>query len=85
MGDVLATESLFIQSINADHQAMLHIHSLMDRSVSRANSTPLWGLLDTILDTWLINHVCPNYCSRSNVEDKLTQNVNKQLLLSGII
>ena len=37
-------------TIHADHQAMLCKQSLMERSVSWANSTPLWGLLDTILD-----------------------------------
>ena len=43
------------QTTHADHQTMLHKHSLVERSVSWANSTPLWGLLNTILDTWLIN------------------------------
>ena len=134
------------QTIHADHQSTLRKHSLMERRVSWANSTPLWGLINTFVDNWLIirsnprplptvpvDHkhrtdanikiisckciaelsvkclyhflqmfsvdvvrlmlrlfnedtrvcrVCPNYCSRSNAEAKLTQKFNKQVMLT---
>ena len=48
---------------HADHQTMHHKHSLMEKSESWANSTPLWGLLNTTLDNWLINRPNSIYCS----------------------
>ena len=65
MGDVLANESLLTQINHSDHQTMLRKHSLMERSVSRANY-PFMG--SRIFDNGLISRPVPIYCSIEHEE-----------------
>ena len=58
LGNVLANELLLPQPIHADHQTIFRKHSLRESSVSRTNSTPLWGLLDTITDQSIVITYC---------------------------